>query len=87
VTNTKLGHPDNERTRRAPIDAILLAQAAYRGDDAAVMVLLDHCDPYSVVLQLCGWITTTFEQFDVNTEERLRIWLDAARRHVGEDDK
>jgi hypothetical protein len=84
---TALGHPDNERTRRAPVDAVLLAQAFYRDDDAATKVLLDNCDPYSVALQLCGWLFTTFDQFDVNTEERLNIWLDAGRRQVGEDEK
>ncbi len=30
-----LGHPENPRTRRASLDAVLLAQAVHRGDEAA----------------------------------------------------
>jgi hypothetical protein len=82
---TKLGHPDNERTRRAPVDAVLIAQASYRDDDAAAKVLLDNCHPYSVAVRLCGWIFATFRQFDVDIEDRLGIWLDAARAEIGED--
>jgi hypothetical protein len=84
MTTTKLGHPDNERTRRAPVDAVLIAQAFYRDDDAAVGVLLNNADPYSVTLQLCGWLYATLRQFDVDIEERLGMWLDAARAEVGE---
>jgi hypothetical protein len=82
-----LGHPDNERTRRAPVDAVLIAQAFHRDDDAALSVLFENCDPYSVALQLCGWLYATLRQFDIDIEDRLGIWLEAALREVGEDDQ
>jgi hypothetical protein len=40
-----------------------------------------------VALQLCGWLYATLRQFDIDIEDRLGIWLEAARREVGEDDQ
>jgi hypothetical protein len=79
-----LGSPDNELMKRAPVDAILLAQAFHRDDDAAQQVVLKNCDPHSVALQLCGWLYATLRQFDVDIEDRLGIWLDAVRAQTGE---
>ncbi|GAB4597524.1 hypothetical protein MOKP4_38420 [Mycobacterium avium subsp. hominissuis] len=81
-----LGHPDNPLTRRAPLDAVLVAQAFYRDDLPATAVLLGNCDPYSVALQLCGFLFGTLTHFDIDVEERLRIWLDETRRQTGEAD-
>jgi hypothetical protein len=40
-----------------------------------------------VALQLCGWLYATLRQFDIDIEDRLGIWLEAALREVGEDDQ
>jgi hypothetical protein len=74
VNDLPIGHPDNPMTRRAPVDSVLLLQALHRDDEQAQQVLLASCDPYSVALQLCGWLLTTFRQFDVKVDERLAIW-------------
>ncbi|MBZ4620988.1 hypothetical protein [Mycobacterium avium] len=81
-----LGHPDNELTKRASVDAVMLAQAFYRDDDQGVQVILKNCDPYSVALQLCGFLFATFRQFDVDPEERFRIWLAETQRQTGESE-
>jgi hypothetical protein len=81
-----LGHPDNPLTRRAPLDAVLLAQSFYRDDMAATAVLLANCDCYSVALQLCGFLFATLTHFDHDVEERLAIWLEETRRQTGEAD-
>ncbi|OBF95711.1 hypothetical protein A5773_13885 [Mycobacterium sp. 852014-52450_SCH5900713] len=65
---------------------MLLAQSFYRDDTAATAVLLGNCDPYSVALQLCGFLFTTLKHFDVDVEDRLAIWLESTRRQTGEAD-
>ncbi|PQE01402.1 hypothetical protein CYL16_04785 [Mycobacterium sp. EPG1] len=84
MTYRPIGHPENPATKRASVDSILLAQAFYRDDDQGVETILKHCDPYSVALNLCGFIYATFRQFDVDTEERLDIWLAETRKQIGE---
>lgn len=81
-----LGHPDNPLTRRASVDAVLLAQSFYRDDIAATSVLLSNCDPYSVSLQLCGFLFGTLIHFGTDVEERLAIWLKETRQQTGEAD-
>jgi hypothetical protein len=82
-----LGHPDNEQTKRAPLDAVMLAQAMHRGDDSGQQIILKNCDPYSVAMQACGFLLATFREGGVNVEERLAIWLAATRRETGEADE
>jgi hypothetical protein len=82
-----IGNPNNPLTKRASVDAILLAQAFHRDDDAAQQVVLKNCDPYSVALQLCGFLFATFRQFDVDIEERLGVWLETTRGQTGEADQ
>jgi hypothetical protein len=57
-----LGHPDNPQTKAAPVDALLIARA-FRpdGDDHATTIVLKHSDPYSVALQLAGWLRAAIE--------------------------
>lgn len=86
MTTPPMGHPDNPVTARASVDAVMLAQAFYRDDDAAVDAILKHCDAHSVALQLCGFLYATFRQFSVDTEERLNIWLTETKRQTGEPD-
>lgn len=86
MTYPPIGHPDNEKTKRASVDSVMLAQAFYRDDDEAVQAILKHCDPHSVALNLCGFIYATFRQFDVDTEERLDIWLAETKKQIGEPD-
>jgi hypothetical protein len=83
---TPLGHPDNEATKRASVDAVMLAQAFHRGDDQAAEIIIKNCDPYSVSLQLCGFLFATFRHFDVDTEQRLAVWLAETQRQTGETD-
>ncbi|MDX1890120.1 hypothetical protein [Mycolicibacterium sp. 050158] len=84
MTNPPIGNPDNPLTKRASVDAVLLAQAFLRDDDTGAGVIMKNSDPYSVALQLCGFLFATFRQFDVDPEERLAIWLDATREQTGE---
>lgn len=70
-----LGHPDNERTKRASVDAVMLTQALHRGDDQGMQVILANCDPYSLAVQVCGFLLGTLRHFNVDTEERLTLWL------------
>ncbi|WP_024445635.1 hypothetical protein [Mycolicibacterium iranicum] len=86
MTTPPVGDPNNPMTKRASVDAVMLAQAFYRDDDAAVEAILKHCDPHSVALQLCGFLYATFRQFDVDTEERLNIWLTETKKQIGEAD-
>lgn len=71
-------------TRRAAVDAALLAKSLHRGDDAAGQVIVDHCDIHSVVIQLTGYLLATLRHFGVDVEERLDMWLTAARNEIGE---
>jgi hypothetical protein len=71
-------------TGRAPVDAILLAQAFLRDDDAAGQVIINNCDIHSVSLQLCGWIYACIRERGADVEERLAIWLNAMRAEIGE---
>ncbi|MCZ0732216.1 hypothetical protein [Mycolicibacterium iranicum] len=71
-------------TNRAPVDAILLAQAFYREDTAAGQAVADNCDLWSVLMQTFGFLFATLRQFDVDIEERLDIWLAATRAEIGE---
>lgn len=79
-----LGHPDNELTKRASVDAVMLTQALHRGDDQGMQVILKNCDPYSVALQLCGFLLATLRQLDVDTEEHLTLWLTETQSQTGE---
>lgn len=85
MTHHPLGHPDNDRTKRASLDGVLLTQAVYRGDDAAQQVILANADPYSMAVQLAGFLLATLREFGVHTEERLAIWLAATRQQTGEE--
>lgn len=82
---TPLGHPDNPRTRRAPIDAVMLTQALHRDDEAAQQVILGEGDPYSIALQLAGLLLTTFRHFAVDVDGQLGIWLATTTEQCGED--
>jgi hypothetical protein len=72
------------KTRRAPADAILLAQSLHRGDTGAGQVIVDHCDIHSVVIQLAWYLFVTLQHFDIDIEERLGVWLTGARAEIGE---
>lgn len=48
-------------TGRAPVDALLIARAFLRGDQAATAVLLKHADAHSTTLQLAGWLRTALD--------------------------
>ncbi|WP_324666446.1 Hypothetical protein MUW33_2788 [Mycobacterium canetti] len=80
----KIGRLPDERTARSGVDSVLLAQAFWRDDMQAVETILRHMDPYSVALQLCGWLFATFRQHGVNVEERLAVWLAACREQEGQ---
>ncbi|MCX6468089.1 MAG: hypothetical protein NTW76_02075 [Corynebacteriales bacterium] len=54
--------PTADQTAAAPIDALLIARAFLRDDDAATQVLLKHSDPYSTTLQLAGWLKAAIER-------------------------
>lgn len=82
-----LGSPENPLTKRAPLDAVLLAQAVYRDDEPAQQAILANCDPYSVAIQLCGFLLATFHNFDVDIEDRFGIWLEQTRQEIGEGDE
>ncbi|MDX1883051.1 hypothetical protein [Mycolicibacterium sp. 120270] len=72
------------KTRRASVDAVLLAQAFHRGDNAAGQAVADNCDVWSVLVQTFGFLFATLRQFDVDVEDRLAIWLEATRAEIGE---
>lgn len=80
----EIGHPDDPLTKRAAVDAVLLAQSFHRDDDPAVQAILNNCDPYSVALQLCGFLYATLRHCGADVEERLGIWLAATRQQLGE---
>lgn len=84
TTTPPLGDPENPQTRRAPVDSVLLLQAFHHDDSFAQQVVLKTCDPYSVALQLCGWLLATFRQYGVDTDERLGIWRAVTQAQVGE---
>jgi hypothetical protein len=72
------------KTRRASVDAVLLAQAFHRGDDTGGQVIVDNADIHSVALQLCGYLFATLRYFDVDIDERLAVWLKQSRTEIGE---
>ena len=79
-----LGHPGNPRTRRAPLDAVLLAQAVHRGDDDAQIAILANSDPFSISAQLAGFLLSTMRQYDVDIDERLEVWRAVTAAQTGE---
>lgn len=79
-----LGHPGNPRTRRAPLDAVLLAQAVHRGDDDAQIAILANSDPFSISAQLAGFLLATMRQYDVDIDERLEVWRAVTAAQTGE---
>jgi len=78
------GHPDNDSTRRASLDAVLLAQAVHNFDPVAQFAVLSNCDPYSVAAQLAGFLLATMRQYDVDIDARLDIWRSVTVAQVGE---
>lgn len=79
-----LGHPENPRTSRASLDAVLLAQAVHRGDEAAQVAVLANCDPFSVSAQLAGFLLATMRQYHVDIDERLEVWRAVTAAQAGE---
>jgi hypothetical protein len=54
--------PTHEQTAGAPVDALLIAGQFWRDDDKTTPVLLKHCDPWSVILQLTGWLRASVRE-------------------------
>lgn len=45
-----------ERRAAAPVDALLLAQALWSGDETAAVIIARYCDPHAVIRELAGWL-------------------------------
>ena len=71
-------------TRRASVDAVLMAQAFYRDDSAAGQAVANHCDVWAVLVETYGFLFATLRHFDVDIEDRLDIWLKETRSQIGE---
>lgn len=84
TTAYPLGHPENPRTRIAPLDAVLLAQAVHNEDPAAQVAILANSDPYSVCAQLAGFLLATLRQYEVDIDDRLMVWRAVTAAQVGE---
>jgi hypothetical protein len=75
-------HEPTVTAARAAVDAILLAQAFYREDIDAGQVVVNNCELPSVLLQTFGFLFATLRYFDMDIEDRLGVWLAAARQQL-----
>lgn len=78
------GHPQNARTRRASLDAVLLARAVHDCDEHAQVAVLANGDPYSMCAELAGFLLATMRQYGVNIGERLDVWRAVTAEQAGE---
>jgi hypothetical protein len=78
----------NTATPRAPVDAILIAQAVHRGDGDALRALFNSADLEAVAIDLAGLLVLTIRRVDGHeaVEKWLQAWLRRAKKRIGEDD-
>lgn len=89
MSKPTFGHPDNPATAAAPVDALLIAEQFWRDNDETCGLLLKHCDPWSVILQMSGWLRASVretlalgggERFgDTDEFDVLARWLEIIR--------
>lgn len=88
--------PTTEQTANAPIDALLIAGQFWRDDSTTTPVLLRHCDPWSVCLQLAGWLRASVRETlalgggesygDTDEFDVLNRWLAKVREEASDND-
>lgn len=51
-----------QRTKAAPVDALLIAQAVWAGDTATRDYVLSNADPWETTRQLAAWLRTAIQK-------------------------
>lgn len=79
-----------DRRAAAPVDALLIAQSLWSGDETATAILMRYCEPWSVIRQLADWLRVAVtkaldsgagpEFGDIHEFDVLARWLQDVQR-------